>query len=176
MNSHNARMSLLGLIVILCICGCTKKSSSNNGPSSTFSITFNGKTISVPSSSSNATPLVAITQTDAGGLSGALPYSQVFDAIITVNDPKIAGTIDAYKTDLSSAIGTYKIANVAYIDNTSITDYTDGGKVYNNVQDTTASSITISVSNNSEVKGTFSLMLTYNGANYPATGSFDYKH
>lgn len=177
---HKTQICSWGLALLLLIGGCTKKSSTSStqqtNPTSNFTITFNGKTIDIASSSNNSVPVVAITKTDPGGACGCLPYSQVFDVSISVDDPKLSATMVAYKTDLSTAVGVYKVGNYAYIANTDITDYTDGGKGYANVQDTAASSITVTVANSSEVKGTFNVLLTYNGVNYPAIGSFDYKH
>ena len=149
---------------------CTKKSSSGSNATSTFNINFNGKTINVTSISST---IVAATNTSE------LPgYFSVM--IAATDNSKIDATIAwGNKVNLSTAIGTYKLYGIGALSPTnitSITDISDGGKVYSSYQDSTSSSITVTASNSTEVKGTFNLLLTYNGVNYPATGDFDYRY
>ncbi|PQJ09378.1 hypothetical protein CJD36_019210 [Flavipsychrobacter stenotrophus] len=140
---------------------------------STCNITFNGKTYNV--SVTGTVPGNTITA-NTQNLNNVFVFG-----LRSLDLNKVDVTISAHKYDISTALGTYitgySISNTpilvgCYI---TVTDYGDGGKVYSGTSDS-LSTVNVSLSNGSEVKGTFNVNLLYNGATYPATGDFDYKH
>lgn len=162
-------------------------------PISTFNITINGHSYHL----SGYAPLVVASNPSLSSSSLQIGGSTVggssqYQFGLTCSDlnKSVAVTIAGYKTDMSSAIGTYYsgydssssgISNPGgtLTSNFSIIDYGDGGKIYTNyygVYGNTISTMNISISNGSELKGTFNLKLSYNGAIYNITGDFDYKH
>ena len=142
-------------------------------PVSTFNITFNSKTYNLISSSTKPVTIVAQTINQSNG----------FGVVVSAGDlTKVSFKSVGHMYNLASAIGNYTTGygvsttpsyfTGSYID---IVDFGDGGKDYSGTMDST-STINISVSNGTEVKGTFNINLLYNGTTYPATGDFDYKH
>lgn len=135
---------------------------------STFNITFNGKTFPVADDNANTVALNATTGSSSGG----------FIATIIAEDDAINAFFYGSRVGFSSAVGTYHLDDIGIgSGGATITDYADGGKVYQVVGpiSTTANAIIISASNSTQVKGTFKLQLEYAGVTYPATGDFDVK-
>lgn len=168
------KKQILSLALLACsaFVSCHTSSSSSTSvtpatPTSTFNITVNGHSYHL-SGNSYSNPILSLqAQTLA---------TSNYAVQITWNDGahKTSGSINAYKADMSSAIGTYTNDSMS-LAQVGVFDYGDGGKFYSNAGPGT-STVTITTSNSSEVKGTFNLNLTYSGAQYNITGDFDYKH
>jgi hypothetical protein len=161
--------TLIIAVCLLTVTACTKKSSSSSsaptGAASTFNITFNGKTYH-ESTATVITNVIAVTTT-----TNTLSVPPRFICELAVITKNIKCTPIADKADISTAIGTYKVSG-GWVAPINFIDYGDGGKQYSN---DTNSTITVTMSTGSEIKGTFNFILHYNGGNYPATGDFDYK-
>ena len=164
-------------IIVICLVSalsCTKKSSTTSTPSptavsaSTFNITFNGRTYNITQG------IAAITSSPTG-------TSPDWGVLVGAGDTHIRCNISGVKSGSpATALGIYKSGNATGLPTTTLdlTDYDNGGKRYTSSVDghDTTSQITVSISNATECKGTFSVILSYNGNYYPATGDFDYKH
>ena len=136
-------------------------------PTSTFNITINGHSYHLTNSSNIYTSIVGTTLA-----------TDIYKAKIMVTDVHSGSfVIGGIKPDLSSALGTYSCDSAIEktYGLTSIRDDGDGGKIYSSLCPG-ISTVTVTVSNGTELKGTFSLNLSYNGTVYPITGDFDYKH
>lgn len=194
-------ITMVATIAILTVSSCSPGGGTTTpppvtppAPVSTFNITFNGHTYNL--TSSTTVPVTSVTaSTSTPGQAFGIPdyctghfvYAD-FKAAIIASNSQINAIIGGNKMGASSAIGTYRSGsyNDASGDCTKdriygglqVIDMGDGGKVYTSDQsgkDTTGT-ITVTVSNATECKGTFSVILSYSGNYYPATGDFDYKH
>ena len=183
-------------VCLLTLSACTKSSSSGSTsgtpttPVSTLNITFNGKTYNLSTGGSTVTTVItATTKSNPGNLYGPLggsTYAGYLAGLFGTNS-QVNIVFTGLKLDDSSAIGTYRCGSFTNTTNSyydlsygglSLIDKNDGNKSYMSDftgKDTT-STITVSVANSTECKGTFNVVLTYNGSYYPATGDFDYKH
>lgn len=138
-------------------------------PTSTFNITYNGK------SYHSTTPDVVSAFVSAPG------NSPDWGVSINMVSTHIRCNFTGIKYGSSgTAVGIYKSGNATGLPSTllDVTDYDDANKHYTsnfNGLDT-ASTITVITNTANECKGTFNIILTYNGTSYPATGDFDYKH
>lgn len=176
------RIQSIALSLLVALSSCHTSSSSSTSvtpatPTSTFNITYNGKTYHLTSSAPGTVPATVISAITASSSSPAQ-----WGATLVAQNSHIQCSFMAEKvTNLSTAIGTYNEVGCGggvTHSTLNLTDMDDGNKRYETDctgHDTTGS-ITITVSNSSECKGTFSLTLSYNGNYYPATGDFDYKH
>lgn len=185
-------------VSLLTLSACNKKSSTSTTPggstsSSTFNITLAGHTYNLVYNTAY-TPMTASTTSETGdfiangyflntlGNTPGFDF-QVFAADETAGSSTplhINALIKGYKVGPSSALGVYRTglggpdAADGVIEVIEIIDQGDGGKVYEGCD--TNSTITVSVSNATEIKGTFSLNLYYNNSFstiYPCTGNFD---
>ena len=186
MRNHR-RIIAVSLLAALSSCHTSSSSSTTvtpTTPTSTFNITVNGHSYHL-SGNMSSNPPISVTATTTGS---GTAYSLAISA--TDLNHSISASISAYKTDLSSALGTYyegydsSASGITHPGGQiggymTIIDYGDGGKAYTNQQGVYAgqiSTVDVTVSNGSEVKGTFSLKLNYNGTISNITGDFDYKH
>jgi len=187
---------LLTIASMIFLSSCSTHSGSGSttvtpsGTTSTFNITIAGHTYNLTENTSviPVTTSIIATTADAEnvtyGTGNSYPNTIFQSYIQSLNSNQILFSALGIKPDLSTAIGTYRVGvypdpavsggYISFYSPVQIRDYGDGGKLYTSAD--TTSSITISISNGSEVKGTFSLSLYYNGSYYPATGDFDYKH
>ncbi len=116
-----------------------------------------------------------------GDLSGSVYAGYTFGVV--GGSSQMSFSLTSMKLDPTTAIGTYRCGslsttygdkNIAYGGNFFL-DKEDGNKQHQSDgtgKDTT-STITVTVANASQFKGTFSIILSYNGSYYPATGDFD---
>ena len=149
-------LAVLAIALTVAGTGCTKFPNPLI-PVSSFNISFNNKTIN--DSLNLMSDMVSTTGTSGG-------YTTQFQAIDHQISALFSGTS-------SNAVGTY------VIDGSTVTNHvTDNtvspSQVYYFKHDNSSSTVTITVSNSKEVKGTFNFVLTNGGADYTATGSFDY--
>jgi hypothetical protein len=179
---------------MLAISSCSPGSSSTGSTtvapiapvdSSTFNVTISGHNyhIAAPrgvSGSAGNNLISAVTATGYG--SGKYSGRQILNSLIEIEDggKSLHFVVSGQRLDLSSALGTYLIgidtanSTATNYGGFQVLDIGDGGKLYQAAFDTT-STITVSLSNSTEVKGTFNLKGRYNGTLYPITGDFDYK-
>jgi hypothetical protein len=157
-------MSHLKYILIFCVVfgSCTKPQSV--APSSTFSISLNGKTINDTSSATDV-----ITVTCAKGIG-----SRAGSVSVAVSGKKLHLNIDgAWNASmLYTEVGTYWINSPGSID--SVKDKADPGKTYS-MDSVGGSTITVARYSAAEITGTFSITLRRDGVSYPANGYFDFK-
>lgn len=160
----------IGLLISSCTPG-----GSTAVPASTFDITFNGKTYNLVSGSGN---IIAVSTVSSTSPSSGITSWGV--NVITENI-HVRCNIGGLKfTDIGTSTGTYRggCGSGTVYSILSVTDIDDGNKVYQSDYtgyDTT-STINVEISNTTECKGTFSIVLSNNGIYYPATGHFDYRH
>lgn len=164
--------------LLLMLAACTKTTSSTapvsppSATQSTFDITFNGKTYSLVSDSTTAAiAITALTTTSSSSLCGVA---------VTARNSQMQCTLTGIKDTSNTAIGIYRSGNAdgTMYGTIQLIDVDDGNKKYTSdfTGADSSSTITVAVSNSSECKGTFSVILSYNGHYYPATGDFDFKH
>lgn len=192
---------LIIAVSLLTLAACTKSgttSSSSPGsttsiPTSTFNITFNGKTYNL-NSSITGTAIVVTTKSNPGTLYGNNSSCNCnyagYSVGIVAGSSQMSCEFIGGQLSASTALGTYKSGAYGGCDTFStfifygsimLVDHNDGNKEYwdgnecGHAADTT-SMIAVTVANANECKGTFSVQLYYNGNYYPATGDFDYKH
>lgn len=171
---------LVAAIAILTVSSCHTGSGTTpppvtpTTPVSTFNITYNGKTYNLTSGGGtviNATCMAPIAGT---------PIPEDGLTLLASNTHIQGHFFGIKRTDLSNYIGVYHpgfdyTKEVMELD---ITDYDDGAKKYTSDftgKDST-SIMTVTTNTTTECKGTFSVILSYMGNYYPATGDFDYKH
>ena len=187
---------IYSLIAIIFFYSCTQSSSGNNvnptSPTSTFNIHFNGKTYSVNTASAPTSVVSAITTYGPGDYYGNWDNNIYagYGVGIVATSAQILCIFKGGKLDASTAIGTYRSGGCTYNSPLTtiylsygaavleLTDHEDGNKKYSSDYSgvDTTSTITVSVANANECKGTFNVVLSCNGNHYPATGDFDYKH
>ncbi len=166
--------------ILISICSCTKPDSSSTSgttttSASTLSIAFNGKTYNLTTSpTSVATVLNATTSSATSASSGLTSWGVLITGLSTEVQLNFSGT---KLNNPNSAVGTYKsgIGNSTVFGALELTDRNDGNKRYTSDfsgADTT-STITVTTSTATECKGSYSVVLTYNGQYYPATGQFN---
>jgi len=188
-------LALIATSLLSAFTACHTSSSSTSvtpsAPTNTLNITINGHSYHITghSTGSHVTPYFDLSGTTVGA-------GSIFEFSMTGNDVtagnKINLRIGGWKTDMSSATGTYyngydsSSSGITwpggYPGNSGtiqVVDYGDGGKAYSNLIGVYAgqkSTVTVTVSNSTELKGTFNLNLSYNGTIYNITGDFDYNH
>jgi hypothetical protein len=187
------RKLIIIAVCLLSFASCTKKSTSTGTgsgtpstgttPVSTFNITIDGHSYNLSGNMTTNPPL---------GLTASTLGSSVYVLTVTCSDlnKKISFSSQLYKQDLTTATGTYYsgydssasgatlpggIFNYGQL---NVCDFADGGKVYSNKHGVYAGQIStanVTVSNESQIKGTFSLKLSYNDKIYNIKGDFDYR-
>jgi hypothetical protein len=191
------RKLLFIAVCLLSFASCTKKSTSTGSgsgsgtsgtgttPVSTFNITFKGKTYTI--NTTNSGSFVAATSRSSptfqayGNISGSVYAGYIFG--LTGGSNQISFSLASMKLDATTAIGTYRCGSYQSTSGLEhlvyggilFLDKEDGDKRYESDQSgkDTTSTITVSVSNATQWKGTFNIILSYNGSYYPATGDFD---
>ena len=175
------QIAIIAAGLLLTISSCTTSGSGSGtsvtpATSSTFNITYNGKTYHL--TSTTTAPITVVTaMTNSSSATGTTFWT----ASAGASNNHIQCSIGGGKfTDLSNATGVYKggCGGGTTYSALNLTDLDDGNKRYETdcTGHDTTSTLTITTSNATEVKGTFNVILTYNGNYYPATGDFDYKH
>lgn len=186
----NQILLILAIIAIFSSCSPGGGSSVTPTSGSTFNITLSGHTYNIVHSTTNVA-MTATTVSEAANFS-AQGYFQTtqgstpgFKFTLLAGDKSstsgnilhVDALLSGFKAGSSSAIGTYRTGGDATSDMISIVsvlDQADGGKNY--IGCDTNSTITVTISNATEVKGTFDLNLIYNynySSTFHCTGSFD---
>ena len=195
------RKLLFIAVCLLSFASCTKKSTSTGSgsgggtsgtgttPVSTFSITFKGKTHTINTSNSASSvgvipPTLSVLSTSSPTDTwfGTSPIYAGYLFTLSGNSNLMGFTFESMKLDPTTAIGTYKCGlfvgdiDIAY-GAIGYLDREDGDIFYKSDQSgkDTTSTITVTVANATQWKGTFNIILSYNGSYYPATGDFDYR-
>ena len=165
---------IIAVSLLLSVSACTTSGSGSGTsvtptPTSTFDITINGHSyhLSGHATGSHVTPYLD----EAGTTLGA---GSIYEFALTCDDVLAGNTINVklggWKTDMSSAIGTYynsydsSASGITwpggYPGNSGsiqVVDVADGGKTYSNIMGVYAwqiSTINVTVSNSTELKGT----------------------
>jgi|GEM_PF-3032353 len=177
------QLTIIAAGLLLTISSCTTSGSGSGTSvtpttSSTFNITYNGKTYHLAS-----TATVPLTIVNATTFSSTSPSTGImtWDINAVASNSHIQCNIGGIKfTDVSTAVGTYKAGcgGGTTLSTLNLTDYDDGGKMYQTdcTGADTTSTVTVTSSTSTECKGTFNVILSYSGHYYPATGDFDYHH
>ena len=187
---------IIAVSVLTALNSCTTSGSGSGTsvtptPTSTFDITINGHSYHLSGQATNPTASSYL------GIAGTtLGVSTIYEYSLTCNNALSGNTINVkiggWKTDMSSATGNYyngydsSASGITWPGGSpgnngsiQVVDIADGGKTYSNIMGVYAgqiSTINVTVSNSTELKGTFNLNLSYNGAIYNITGDFDYNH
>jgi len=167
---------LIIAISLLTITACTKSSTSSS-PSgtgtgtSTCSVTFQGTTY-------NLTTVLATT-TEANTV-GAVNGWECY--LSSSSSTSLTILFTGFNYNIVNGLGTYKISGKTNGVNFSsgqftLVNHNAGNATFLADATDTISTATVTISNSTECKGTFSVSLNDGtGHYYPATGSFDYKH
>jgi hypothetical protein len=169
----------VSLLTILNACHTSSSSTSvtPSAPTSTFNITYNGKTYHLTSSAPGTVPVTVISAITGSSSSPVAEWTVSTGA----TDSHIQCTFGGAKfNNMSTAIGTYRsgCGSGVTISSLYLLDKDDGNKTYETdcTGHDSTSTLTVTVASATECKGTFNVILSYNGNYYPATGDFDYKH
>jgi len=159
-------------VCLLLVLPSCKKTTSTTPVISTFDITFNGKTYNLSTDDKPPSLVVATTN--------SLSTRPGYGVSIGARSSQIQCTFQGTKyDDPNTAVGIYQSGsgNGTILGIITLTDFTDGSKYYTSdfTGNDTTSTITVVLSDEKECKGTFHVILTYNGNYYPADGNFDYK-
>ena len=177
------RIAIIAAGLLIAASSCTPSGSGSGttvtpATSSTFNISFNGKTYNLTS-----TTTVPLTVVNASTISTTSPSSGIttWGVNALASNSHIQANIGGIKfVNINTAVGTYKAGcgGGTTLSTLSVTDYDDGSKRYETdcTGSDTTSTVTVTTSTSTECKGTFNVILTYGGVSYPATGDFDYRH
>ncbi len=177
------RIATIAAGLLIAASSCTPSGSGSGttltpATSSTFNITYNGKTYHLTSTTTAPLTVVNATTTSSTSPSSGIT---TWGINAVASDSHIQCNMGGIKfTNISTAVGTYKAGcgGGTTLSTLNLTDADDGNKMYQTdcTGADTTSTVTVTSSTSTECKGTFNVILSYGGHYYPATGDFDYKH